>query len=226
MSGLSNLIDRRTSADVVFDALYDEIVSLRMLPGAKISEAEIAATYGVSRQPVRDAFRRLGNMGFLLIRPQKATEIQKFSVAAITSARFLRTAVEIEVVKRAVERWTDGQAAAYLENLAEQDNAVHNHDADAFHELDFDFHRQLCGTAGAAFAFDDIMESKAQVDRLCLLSMMDNDAMATLVSDHRAIFNCLKARDSVAIEAAVRLHMTRLDGTIKRVRESHPDYFI
>ena len=62
--------DRRTSVDVVFEHLHDAIATLELLPGDKISEAEIAAQFGVSRQPVRDAFSRLENLDLLLIRPQ------------------------------------------------------------------------------------------------------------------------------------------------------------
>ncbi|KKK71856.1 hypothetical protein LCGC14_2909720, partial [marine sediment metagenome] len=77
MSNATQMWDRRTGVDVVANHLYEEITSLRLLPGAKISEAEIAARFGVSRQPVRDAFSRLENLDLLLIRPQKATEVKR-----------------------------------------------------------------------------------------------------------------------------------------------------
>lgn len=224
MIELTNVIERRTIADAVFDDLYDQIVSLQLLPGTKISEADVASKFGVSRQPVRDAFSRLGNLGFLLIRPQRATEVQRFSGRAIISARFIRAAVEIAVVHRALSVWKEAYAPGFEENLAAQDNAVRNHDVDAFHKLDYEFHRQLCDAANVAFAFDAIIEHKAQIDRLCVLSMMDKDAMALLVGDHRKIYECLKAKDP-AVEDAMRVHLSRLDATIERVRLSHPDYF-
>ncbi|MGB5556853.1 MAG: GntR family transcriptional regulator, partial [Paracoccaceae bacterium] len=59
MPDIAQLRDRRTSVDVVFDYLYEEIADLRLRPGDKISEAEIAAQFDISRQPVRDAFSRL-----------------------------------------------------------------------------------------------------------------------------------------------------------------------
>ena len=71
--------DRRTTVDEIFDHLFDEISSLRLRPGDRISEADIAAQFGVSRQPVRDAFTRLANLDLLLIRPQRATEVKRFS---------------------------------------------------------------------------------------------------------------------------------------------------
>ena len=63
--------ERRTTADVVFEQLHREIASLTLLPGTKLSEAEVARRFGVSRQPVREAFSRLGNLELLLVRPQK-----------------------------------------------------------------------------------------------------------------------------------------------------------
>lgn len=226
MESTRHIAQRRTNADVVFDALYDEIISLRLLPGTKMSEVEVAAQFDVSRQPVRDAFSRLGNMGFLLIRPQKATEVKKFSNLAITRARFVRTSVEVEIVTRAAAHYSEKDAPIFAQNLAAQQAAVQSNDVDAFHQLDYDFHRQLCETAQCAFAFDTVMENKAQIDRLCVLSMMDNDAMAVLVQDHQDIHKWIRTHDAKAAQAALRLHLSRLDGTVERVRLSHPDYFI
>ncbi len=225
MNGLMDTRDRRTSADLVFQHLYDEIVSLRLLPGRKMSEADIASQFGISRQPVRDAFNRLGNLGLLLIRPQKATEVKKFSQDAIVTARFVRAAIEIEVTRRAVTRWNGANSAEFERALAEQDAAVRNQDVTALHALDLDFHRQLCGVAQASFAFDTITENKARVDRLCVLSMMQKDGMRQVVEDHRRIFVHLQNRDPDAAEAAMRRHLSRLDATIDTVRHEYAEYF-
>ena len=93
--------DRRTAVDEIFDHLRAEIDALRLRPGDRISEAEIAARFGVSRQPVRDAFTRLANLDLLLIRPQRATEVKRFSAREIEKSRFVRAAVEAEVLRRA-----------------------------------------------------------------------------------------------------------------------------
>lgn len=88
MQELVNSIERRTTTDVVFERLLEEIVTLRMLPGTKLSEVEVAKRFGVSRQPVRDAFNRLENLELLLIRPQKATEVRGFSMERIAPCPF------------------------------------------------------------------------------------------------------------------------------------------
>ena len=105
MSSISDSVERRTATDVVFEQLHDEIVSLQLLPKTKLSEAEVAKRFDVSRQPVRDAFSRLENLDLLLIRPQRATEVRGFSLDRIAYSRFVRLSVELEVIRQAGDVW-------------------------------------------------------------------------------------------------------------------------
>jgi DNA-binding GntR family transcriptional regulator len=51
-----------------------------VLPGTKLSETEVARRFGVSRQPLRSAFRKLANEELLFFRPQKAAVVRGFSM--------------------------------------------------------------------------------------------------------------------------------------------------
>ena len=225
MNYKAQLAECRTSADVVFDYLYDEIVSLRLLPGAKISEAEIANRFEVSRQPVRDAFSRLGNLELLNIRPQRATEVKRFSYQSIQAARFVRMAVELEVLRRVVRVWDGSALEALQENIDAQKAAVDKCDVDAFHAHDYSFHRALCRAGKADFAFEEIAQKKAVVDRLCMLVLMRQDQMEVLLGDHAAILDRIVAGDEEGALDSARLHLSRLDATINAIRTSHTDYF-
>ncbi|PTX56304.1 GntR family transcriptional regulator [Litoreibacter ponti] len=225
MAYVADIQERRTSADVVFDYLYEQISSLELMPGTKISEAEIASKFGVSRQPVRDAFSRLDNLDLLLIRPQKATVVKKFSLTSIATARFARLAIELEVMHRAVDAWDGMLLAEFEASLDAQGQAVASRDVEGFHALDYDFHRLLCRAAKCEFAFELISENKAQVDRLCVLSLTGADSMGVLVEDHKAMLAHLKARDTAALCAATRLHLSRLDSTVETIYKDHASYF-
>lgn len=48
------LTERRTAVDDVYEHLHEQIATLKLKPGDRISEAEIAAQFAISRQPVRD----------------------------------------------------------------------------------------------------------------------------------------------------------------------------
>lgn len=225
MELVEHVEERRTSADVVFDYLQQQISTLELMPGTKISEAEIASKFGVSRQPVRDAFSRLDNLDLLLIRPQKATVVKKFSRAAIASARFARLAVELEVMHHAVAHWDGSFEEEFEAGIAAQKKAVKAQDTKSFHNLDYEFHRLLCRAAQSEFAFEIISSYKAHVDRLCVLSLTAADSMVQLVDDHEAIVRQLKAKDEGALRKTVRTHLSRLDSTIENIYAAHRSYF-
>src|SRR5215210_8128745 len=71
-------------------ALRRAIVTMRLKPGEMLSEQDIATRLGVSRQPVREAFIKLGEAGLLRVLPQRGTLVVKISRAAVEDARFIR----------------------------------------------------------------------------------------------------------------------------------------
>jgi DNA-binding GntR family transcriptional regulator len=223
---IADMIDtRRTSADIVFEQIYDQIITLGLMPGDKISEAEVAERFGISRQPVRDAFNRLDNLRLIQIQPQRATMVKKFSLPGIAAARFIRLALEIEIIKVACQKWSPEKEPQFVENLAAQERAVDALDQTAFHGLDEEFHRLIADTADAPFAFELILQKKAQVDRICVLSLKDGEGMRSLLDDHRQIFELLRAGDATGAEAVLRVHLSRIESTIDKIHREHADYF-
>lgn len=225
MSDITQIRGRRTTVDVIYEHLYAEIAALRLRPGDKISEAEIAAKFYVSRQPVRDAFSRLENLDLLLIRPQRATEVKRFSRREITKSRFVRASVEAEVLRRAAKE-CDGIGAARLDAcLMQQEAIVDAGDYEKFGELDYEFHQTLCEIAKVDFAFEVIKQEKANVDRLCMLSLAKENRMTLLLDDHKSIAGHLKKHDQEGAVEAGMLHLSRLDATIEAISSAHEDYF-
>mmetsp|Transcript_7433 Transcript_7433/g.12544 ORF Transcript_7433/g.12544 Transcript_7433/m.12544 type:complete len:191 (-) Transcript_7433:563-1135(-) len=185
----------------------------------------MATQFSVSRQPVRDAFNRLAALDLLLIRPQRATEVKRFSMREITKSRFVRAAVEKEVLLRAAEHCTSEDAEQLSAALILQEQATLAQDVDRFGALDYSFHKLLCGIAQADFAFDVIMSEKSKVDRLCILSLSKENRMPDLVEDHRAIATAVRKHDAESAIAAGMLHLSRLDATIDEISASNANYF-
>ncbi|MEO0484886.1 MAG: GntR family transcriptional regulator [Pseudomonadota bacterium] len=218
-------LERTTSSDVVFDALFGQITRLELLPGTKISETDVAKTFGFSRQPVREAFTRLANLNLLLVRPQRATVVRPFSQRLIANARFVRAAVELEVVRTAAHARDKAIDAALKSNLREQGHAMAAEDVSRFHELDYEFHKLLCASAKQEFAFDIIAENKAQVDRLCMLALTSKEAMQVLYDDHQDLLRALFGGDAGTADSVLRTHLDRLTPTIEAIYATHNAYF-
>lgn len=219
------IAESKSTADVVFEKLHEDIVTLEILPGSKISEAEVARRFGVSRQPVRDAFRRLHNLDLIEIRPQRATVVRRFSLAEIENTRFVRLAIELEVMERACQVWDTTRADALAENLNEQENALAAGDGGLFHDLDYSFHKLICELSKLPKAFETIMACKRKVDRLCVLSLSNHESVSDVLSDHRAIADALARRDVADARTRIRLHVGRLDSTISDIHQTHTEYF-
>jgi DNA-binding GntR family transcriptional regulator len=211
-----------TAADRIFETLYRQVVTLELPPGTRLSEVDVAGRMGVSRQPVRDAFWRLSQRGFLTIRPQRATLVSPISVEAVLQARFIRTALEIETVRVATERLRAVDFAALEGLLAEQAEAVAAGDRERFHGLDDAFHRRICELSGLDFAWALIRENKAHMDRVRFLSL--SFGAETALEDHRVILAALEARDAEASGVAIRAHLGRIEDIIARIRQMHGAY--
>lgn len=225
MLEIADVLERRTTTDEVFDRLHEEIVTLKLLPGTKLSEVEVARRFGVSRQPVRDAFNRLSNLDLLLIRPQKATEVRGFSIERIAHARFVRLAVELEVIRRACAVWDDQSAQVLERNLDQQQQAIDAGRPERFHALDYEFHKLICDLGGCPLTVKTIKECKQKVDRLCTLSFGREGEAATLLEDHRKLARALSDGSAEAATAITREHLGRLDDTIAEIQNTHSEYF-
>ena len=225
MQDFADAIERRTTTDLVFDKLYDEIATLRLKPGAKLSEADIARRFGVSRQPVRDAFNRLEILDLLVIRPQKATTVRGFSLELIAHSRFVRLAIELEVITRACAVWDETCAKKLDKNLKEQQQVIASGQATAFHVLDYQFHKLICEQGGHPLAFETIQECKQKIDRICVLSLGREREATTLMQDHSDLADALRANDPEKATSVTRRHLARLDGVITEIHQQYAEFF-
>lgn len=209
--------------DQVFQALYDRIINLGLPPGARLSEAEVAAQMNVSRQPVRDAFYRLSQLGLILIRPQRATTVTHISEAAVRQASFIRSALEIACIQQAAARLDDAQLDALDTLITRQAEAIEGGQRELFHALDDQFHRDICDYAGLGFAWSLIRDNKAHMDRARYLSL--NSGGPDALDDHRRIAAALRGRDAKAAAGAMRLHLGRINTILDRLRDENPAVF-
>lgn len=210
--------------DIVYGQLYDSIVSLAMPPGTKLSEADVANQLGVSRQPVRDAFYRLSQQGFLLIRPQRATVVTKISTAAVFKARFIRTALELETTCAAMKRATPEDIRTLEDNLEQQRQAIEAEKRDAFHEFDDAFHALICTIAGYPEVWTLIKDNKAHMDRVRYLAL-DKKGAETAFNEHIAILAAMKADSKQTVYNLMRSHLNRIADTIHIIRAEHTEFF-
>jgi DNA-binding GntR family transcriptional regulator len=212
-----------TMALRVVGALRDDIVTMSLKPGDVISESDIAGRYGVSRQPVREAFIRLAQQGLLLIRPKRATVVKKISPEGVRQSRFIRESIEVEIIRRVAAN--PGDAGTVLGGLiADQESASSAGDSRRFHTLDELFHRTLARLGGVEYAWQLIDAHKMQLDRVRYLTLGASSSQVA-ISEHKAIAAAVAAGDVAGAEAAMRSHLARAEVLLSQTIADHPDYF-
>ncbi len=201
------------------------IVSMELPPGTRLSEQEIAATHGVSRQPVREALIGLARTRLVDIQPQRGTVVVKISTRKMMEARFVREAIETAVARRAAESFTPAVRVRIDDLLDLQHKAAARNDHGTFQRYDELFHIALAEGAGCALAWEAISDIKAHMDRACHLTLTSSQTMLELVVQHRAIVAAVDAADPEGAAEAMRLHLSQILRALPKVETEHPDLF-
>jgi DNA-binding GntR family transcriptional regulator len=209
----------------VFEALRQAIVQLQLKPGNLLSEAEIARQLGVSRQPVREAFIKLAEVGLVEVRPQRGTFVMLISIREVQNARFIREAIEVAVIRKAALETSIGKIADFNRILEDQRGASAAGDNVRFLRLDDAFHQALAHAAGCDHAWRVIETLKAQMDRVRYLSMPDATPTETLIEQHAAIVDALARHAPDDAEAAMRAHLSEIVMSLPRIAQANPELF-
>ncbi|MEM9223288.1 MAG: GntR family transcriptional regulator [Pseudomonadota bacterium] len=210
------------AATTIADELRRAIVHCELTPGDRLSEVEVSQRFGVSRQPVREAFIRLSVAGLVEVRAKSGTRVLPVDVDVIRTARFVREAFEVEVAREIVARGLTKATRHQLDDIIAAQEACD--DRSRFLDLDEDFHRALADAAGASAAWPMIDSVKAQMDRVRYLSMAELHCRR-LVKQHRKIVSTISARDEAGAVAATRKHLTEILRSLTVVAERYPAIF-
>ena len=203
--------------------LRERIITTDLAPGARISESELGAAYGVSRQPVREAFIKLAEEGLIQIRPQRGTVVALIDVNAVLDARFVREAVEADIVKR-LARTPDPASVAELRSLIGLQEAAEPGDTLGFIPLDDQFHRTLAAAAGHERVWDVIESFKSHMDRVRYIGP-GRFPTATLIDQHRRIVDKIESGDPRGAETVIRTHLREILNDLPAIQTAHPAFF-
>ncbi len=207
----------------LYRILRERIICIDLEPGSRISESELAAEFAVSRQPVREAFIKLAEEGLLEVRPQRGTFVRKIAVRSVKDARFVREAIEADIVNL-LAREADKTLVAELSRQIEQQKNVARKDWTQFIELDENFHRTLADAAGKTYAWNVVEGVKSQMDRVRHLSAAQFP-IENLISQHIKIVNAIGLGDARAAEAAMREHLREVLKDLPAIANEKPEYF-
>ena len=134
----------RTLPEQIAARLQREVLSSKLKPGDPLREMDLSERFGVSRGPIREAFRQLTQQGLLVLEPNKGVRVaQNPSVEVRPLVVQLRRKIETFVLDSIFDRITADDLAVWDKILADIKAACESSDVDALTEHDLRFHRAI-----------------------------------------------------------------------------------
>lgn len=205
---LSNvLIDSRMLSDQVAEHLFRELVSGWLRGGQRINEAELARTLGISRNPIREAIRKLEERGLLVSSPRRGTFVRSFTKQDIEDVFSFRTMVEDFAVRQALKRMTPADVDG-LRKMA--DGMVQAANAGKEMELvqkDIGFHQRICELSGNSQTLRAFNNLHAEVQIFITLVEHRFESLEAAAVDHYPVVDAIASGDSDWAAKALRDHI-------------------
>lgn len=198
-------IPRTTFASMVGERIRSSVIEGVLAPGTQLNEVELAATFGVSRGPVREALQRLIQEGLLRSEPHRGVFVPVMSAEDIEDIYLAREALESAAVRRITG--TSRAASAYkaLDKIVRgMEAAMNADDWMAVASRDMDFHTALVAAADS-HRLERMFTTVISETRLCL-SMLTSGwkGREDLVQEHREISEMILAENTTAAVEALK----------------------
>ncbi len=201
------------------------IIQGDLAPGQAISEIEMSKRFSISRQPVREAFIKLGEERLIEVLPQRGTYVRKISVKEVLDARHLREIIEVSIV-REVTLKHDASLIAALRQVIVQQQQVKAGDRRAFLSLDEEFHRTLALHADREYAWRVTESIKAQMDRVRFLTFDFASPISELVAEHAEIIDAIESADPDRAANKMQNHLRRILKSMPLIAKRYPEHFV
>ncbi|MCA3649102.1 MAG: GntR family transcriptional regulator [Methylobacterium sp.] len=217
---------RASASSLVENELRQAIIAMRLKPGEALNEKEIAARFGLSRTPVREAMLRLKDDELIEIFPQSGTFVARIPIGKIPEAVVIRQALEAMAAEQAARRRDETMFRRLREIIGEQERAAREADPGRFHEADEAFHALISDAAGFPGIWRMAQTVKAQVDRCRRLTLPVPGRMARVILEHQRILGAIMDGDEAGARQALTRHLETVLPDLEELRRENPDYFV
>lgn len=191
----------------VYDYVRDQIMSLQLKPGDKITESMLAEELQISRTPIREGLRLLARDGLVTLYPNRFAEITVFSPKDIYDMGAIRISLDVLGSRLAVFRGSNADFSR-LEKLTRLcDDAMKEGDFRRRAQADSDFHLALMEISGNRFLFELQKTLYARVQLYQILRFSQSPQTHPGGAIHKDIVDALFARDEDRVVSTVKSHL-------------------
>jgi len=213
------LVPRRAkgeSLSLITDALRADILSGKLRPGERIHQEAIAARFGTSRSPAREALKMLQSEGLVVVLPNSGARVPQLDPQELDEVYWLREHVEPAALARSAPYLTDDQLASMERDVELMDGVEPSDPGDSvrFSQIDRRFHFTALsgGASDRLLQFVEGLWNLAEPYRVAYVRLSRAEAIRISQIEHRLILDALRRRsaDDAAQLLTVHIRRTRL----------------
>ncbi|MBA4387962.1 MAG: hypothetical protein C0404_08265 [Verrucomicrobia bacterium] len=193
--------------DRLVEHVVEAILTGELKPGARITEEGLAETYGVSRTPVREAVKRLAEMGVVVVQPRKQLDIASFGDRDLEEIRALRAELECFALRLAMKQAKPDHLVQLEKIAGECEIALKKSGRPDIFKADSRFHLTLAELSGNRYLLDALRRLDVMV-QLCRMIFCDSmEKIEQNVLFHRQLIEAMKQGQAAEAEAMLRKHI-------------------
>ena len=203
-----------TLDQLVYDALFDAMLSGRLHPGQRLAEMQLCKDFNVSRTVVRQALRRLSELRVVDIVPNKGAAVATPSPREALEVFEARRAIEAGVIRRLAPRINPSEIARLRLRLQSEHKALENNDHPRWAHLAGGFHLALAEMAGNAELLRLLTELLTRCTLIVALYEAPGNALCEH-EEHERLVDLLSMHETEAAAELMDQHIASLQARLK-----------
>ncbi|MEY2801522.1 MAG: hypothetical protein RL513_1107 [Pseudomonadota bacterium] len=201
------LLQSASLASAVQQEVERAILAGEYAPGSRLTEANVATRMGVSRGPVREAFRMLEEAGLVRTEKNRGVFVRDIPIDEAIEIFDLRAAMDEMVGRQLAERATPAQVKEIRGLVEAMEKAVKSKDARGYHLLNLKFHDRLVEMAGNRKVTTIYRKLIKELSLFRRLNLEDGWLLPVSAGEHREILKAIAAGDAQAAGRAMHQHV-------------------
>ena len=191
----------------VADRLREKIFARELEPGAWIDELKLAAEWGISRTPLREALKVLAVEGLVTMKVRRGAYVTEMSRDDVTQVYRLLALLESDAAGEVTERASAAEIASLQALHDRLEKQVRQRDA--FFATNEAFHMRLLEAAGNRWRTQIVADLRKVMKLNRHHSLFKQGRIGESLAEHRAIMQAIAARDGKRAASLMRTHFQR-----------------